>query len=340
MACTEILPTRAVNVDQIEGAVSYTVEYRATCTSQLDGPQQIGLHFAFPQLGTSTFVYGNSFDLLAICRRVYGFKRGQKGNGIYYWIFSADFDWSRDTDINSQSQVVTPFYVDSIRPAFQGEFQEFVKANKITAAIDNPAFPPFTKMPICNSAQTPVLPAPDIRSAIAGYRVQYREKTWPNYEQYLNKVNKYSVTLVMRDYHNYGGTGGAVMFSKTFSEKRLLLANVQTSVEVIYDRRWFQTTLELLEDDWFHYELDRGIMFRPNNGDPDGRGGTYSAADFASGAARLAPVRGPGGIDVREPVLFDGLGKPLAVANPKPENAIYLKFGMYEDVDFTGLGIF
>jgi len=338
MGCTYIEVTRSVSADVRGGAASYTNEYRATCNNQFDGPSQIALHFAFPREGVTTWTYGNSFDISAICRRVYGFKRGQSNKGVYYWIFSADFEWLRETDIESQSQTVTPFFVDTVRPVFAGTFIEFVKANRISAGIDNPDFPPFTDMPICNSAQTPIIPAPEVRSSMAGYRVQYYEKTWFDYKQYLNKTNKYPVTLEMLDYTNYGGTNGAVLFSKTFAANTCLLANVQTSVDLIYDRRWFNTTIELLEDDWFHYELDRGITKKVANGDYDGRGGTYSAADFAAGQPKIGRVMGANGQPVNEPVLFNGSGKPLT--NPVPSNAIYLKFGMYPEVDFTGLGIF
>jgi len=335
MACTYLEVARSVTADVIGGVSKYTNEYRATCSSQFDGPNQIALHFAFPQEGITHWFYGNSFDLKAKCRRIYGFKRGQSGKGLFYWIFSADFEWSRDNDPTSQSQTVTPFFVDTVRPVFAGKFLEFVKANRISAGIDNPDFPPFTEMPICNSAQTPIIPAPEVRSSMAGYRIQRYEKTWFDYKEYLNTTNKYPITLQMLDYTNFGGTNGAVLFSKTFSANTCLVANVQTSVDMIYDRRWFNVTLELLEDDWFHYELDRGITKKVANGEDDGRGGTYSAADFAAGQPRIGRVMGANGQPVSEPVLFNGLGKPLT--NPKPADAIYLKFGMYPEKDLTGL---
>jgi hypothetical protein len=130
----------------------------------------------------------------------------------------------------------------------------------------------------------------------------------------------------------------APLFFKVFAPATLRLAQVQQPTRTIYGREWYEVTLEFVEDEFFIYELDRGVSARAKAGDPDGKGGTYSEGDFPEGSIGQRSILDGQGQPVGEPVLLDGQGKPLREQSASLP-AVYLKWNKGETTNFNELGI-
>lgn len=347
MAVTEIRKTFASTAEWSAGRRRYTVKYRAAVSSQLDGPVTVLNNAAAPKLFLTTYQYGNDADTEAVCVSISAPKRSGSKNDRY-WDFEAEFLYDRANIPSHNPVTIEPFYLQGQSPVTRATFVGFFKytgsnSNWVeTSVAGSPLVKNSSRGVITNSALTPILPAPERRIATPAYRVTWTKRTFFDYQPYINTVNNASVTLSTVDKvvgppaFEFSGPQQTI-FSKTFDQYKLLLADVQVSTVKIYDQNWYQYTLEFHEDDHIHYELDRGLAEYSGSGEDDGRGGTFNTGDFPDGVPKQRIIKDPSGHEITDPVLFDGAGK---VMNPQdPKEAIYLGWQKYFTSDFGNLQV-
>ncbi len=348
MAVTLIRKTFASTAEWSVGRRRYTIRYRATVSSGLDGPVTILNNGSAPKLFQTTYQYGNDADTGAVCVNVSTPKRSGAGKQDWYWDFEAEFVYDR-ANIPSHNPVkIEPFYIQGQAPVTRATFVGFFKytgsnSNWVeTSVAGSPLVKNSSRGVITNSALTPILPAPERRVATPAYRVTWTKRTAFDYTPYINTVNNSLITLSAPDKvvgppaFEFSGAQQTI-FSKQFPANTLLLADVQSTIVQIYDQNWYQYTLELHEDDHIHYELDRGLAEYSGSGEEDGRGGTFNTGDFPDGVPKQRIIKDPSGHEITDPVLFNGAGKVMPVQDPK--EAIYLGWQKYFTSDFTELQI-
>lgn len=329
-----------------EGLREYVVQYRATMSSVLDGPAAVLASAGVPFLFQTTYSYGTDIDTQAICVEISAPRRAANDTSRLIWIFNAVFRYDRSKVIEHQPVIIQPFYRQTQEPVTRAQFNGWFQyigsgANWSEVTKTNPKLiKNVTRGPITNSAGIAILPAPEKPVTKKGYFVSWHKRTHFDFEPYINTINLSSYTLVAYDkVANLFEAGTAsTIFNKTFSAGTLLLADVQTEVTEIYGRNVYKYTLEFHEDDHDLYELDRGLSEQVASGDDDGRDGTFTTGDFPDGVPKIRRIEHPGGAGpISEPMLLNGEGKLLP--DQKPEDAIYLKWGIFLNSNFADLPI-
>jgi hypothetical protein len=340
MAVTNVCLARKIIGETSPGLTRYTAQFKVLCSSVQDGPQVILDSPLTPKLA-SHYAVANDFDVASVCVRVGVPRRAGNDKNLLMWLLDADYEWSRENRPEYQPVAIEPFFLQTTVPVRNALFAGFAKASSGGLV---PFFPDYEKLvpgvttgPVTNSAGIPVVPTPEIQGSKSGYRVRWRKLTWFDFGAYLNTVNNNAYTLTAHNTNEKNTTPGPIMFQKTFAPGTLRLNHVEAPIITLYDQRWYDVMMEFIEDDHYHYETDRGLARAAGPGDPDGRGGTFSNADFVDGKARLARLTDPDGNPLTEPVLFDGMGNPID--NPQPSDAVFLRWSVYVGANFNALPI-
>lgn len=340
MAVTDVCVMRRVTGENTPGRVTYTVTLKVTCSSDFDGPKTVLESPLTPKLGNHYSV-GNDVDTLSICYRVGTPRRGGQEKNLRLWILDAEYEWNRENRPEFQPVQIEPFFLQTSEPVREAQFNGYFKVSggglvEVPKTNDK-LNKGITLGPITNSAGVPVVPVPERQASKPGYRVRWKKKTWFDFGFFLNTINNAPYTMIALDTDGRNINHGQIIFQKTFATGTLRLNHAEAQPVSIYDRLWYDIMLEFLEDDHDHYETDRGLARAAGPGDPDGRGGTFSASDFVDNRTELARITDPDGNPLTEPVLFDGTGKPIV--DPKPTDAIFLRWGVYANTNFALLPI-
>lgn len=339
MAVTSICKTRSVVAEWTPTTHKYVVTYLATVNSPNDGPQVVLSSPLTPRIGTTTYQYGNDIEVDSICVSLSSPRRAGQNKAELKWVFDATFEW----DFNQRPEYIPvkiePYYVGGQEVVDKALFKGFYGPTSSTLdtfiekGISNTNLTKDqTVGPISNSVPTPIIPAPEREKATPGYRVSWFKKTYSDLGGFINRVNSQEYTLIGLDTNLL-----TQVFIKSFAAGTLRLRDVQSPITEFYGRNWFHYTLEFVEDTADIYELDRGIAARAKAGDPDGKGGTYTSGDIFTGQSKTRQMLDPGGSPITDPVLFDGNGQPLS--DPKPSDAVYLRWGFYPTINFNNLPI-
>jgi len=339
---------RTVTSEWSPGFRTYSVYFRVDVPSPLWGPNRVRAVLGKILNGeTYTYSDGNVKDLdpTAVLVKINTPRRAGGDKIANRWIVQCEYEFDQTQRPEYQGVRVEPFFQQGSEPIprtkFTGVFQDIggtlqplaIPEGKETFIVGN-------FYPISNSAGVPILPAPERDKALPSYRVRwYTRRSDFYYTPYINTFNDAPFRLI--------GTAKTslspiiletnVKFDRTFPKGTMRLANVQFSEVTFYGYTWYETALEFIEESQVIYELDRGFTARANVGDPDGRGGTYSAGDFPEGSSGQRDILDPDGNPVSEPVLLDGKGKPLDQA--LKYNARYMGFEKYPNSNFNDLPI-
>jgi hypothetical protein len=319
----------------------------------LDGPETVLSSMADNGLGqtyvlrTNTYVFGNDADPLAYLVSIGAPRRAGGDKLKKIWLVDTVYEFDLEKQPKLRPVKIEPYYVQGTEPI---EYSPYFGAfNRVNGQWIGPKeFEPgretykqgMVNYPIGNSSNVPILPAPEREKSTPAYRVSWLKQTALDASFYVDTYNSapFNLESWVKIYNVIGAPKIAPVFFKTFPYGTLRLRDVQQPTVNIYGQEWFNVTLEFIEEDIYHYELDRGLSARAKAGDPDGRGGTYSEGDFPEGASGQREILDPDGQPVSDPVLLDGTGRPLREQSMSIP-AVYLKWIKNEATNFNELNI-
>ena len=231
-------------------------------------------------------------------------------------------------------------YQDFTRPVESGTYRSGMNAAVITNADGSTQQPseqilggPDTVGPLVNSALVPYNP-PLERNAT---RIQLRyTKNLAEYPQqaaaqYHRAVNDDAVTFHFK-------REGLKFALYPYSAQCVAIDGAFTETNGV---TFWRVTWTLIIDDEFGFRpriVDRGLPARAMYGDPDGRGGFITSTE--GDQLRWRRLTDKNGNPISEPVLLDGNGQPLVIADDgAPIEPVYLTYSIYRELPFWMIGI-
>jgi hypothetical protein len=357
MAIVSICPTRSVVANWEPNLRTYRVTYQVVTNDPLDGPGKVLSEMSNANNGLGVtyivrqnrYAFGNDSDPLAVLISLGAPRRAGGDKLTKIWLVDGTYEFDLEKQPALRPVKIEPYYVQGTEPiesaGYYGAYNR-VNGQWIGPKEFGPGQETYSQAggvvyPIGNSANVPILPAPEREVSTPAYRVSWYKQTALDASFYINTWNSGAFTLVSNVVIYNAITGAtqiAPVFFKTFQSGTLRLRDVQQPTVNIYGQEWFNVTLEFIEEDIYLHELDRGLSARARPGDPDGRGGTYSQGDFPEGSSGQREILDADGQPVSDPVLLDGTGKPLrdqSLSLP----AIYLRWLKNESTNFNELNI-
>lgn len=337
-------PLRSVSGERRPGYRSYTVTFKVVVASNTAGPQAVVQ--ALNQIPTLSFyIYGDDLDTQAKLVRIGVPRRAGNDKLPNTWLVDCFYEFDQTQRPEFQGTRVEPFFITESEPIprakhtgvyrdINGDLQLLpIEQGQETFTIGK-------YYPISNSASVPIIPAPEREKAKPAYRVSWTTSVASfDYGPYINTFNSdpFDLTGTSINVLSETYTDERVRFSRLFAAGTLRLRDVQSTIVQFYGYDWYNITLEFVEEDQIHYELDRGLTSRARAGDPDGNGGTYSEGDFPEGAVGQREIMDPTGNPIAEPVLLNGRGQPLDQTLAREPR--YLGWERYPSSNFDELPI-
>lgn len=191
---------------------------------------------------------------------------------------------------------------------------------------------PGTSIIPCNSAMIPYDPPLEMEDARISVQVQRNLATYDATEDdfFANAINSQAFRL-----QKYGYKIDVEPYTAKLRDNQVGFRR-QNGID-FWEVSW-QFDIDRFE--WIDEVVDRGVIARACDGDPDGRGGTIGQQ--VSVPAGLPHARRLTDFEERplpDPVLFDGDGKPLAIC-PGPVTPVYLRYGKYTEWNFLSIPFF
>jgi hypothetical protein len=350
MAGVSVCAARSVVANWEPNLRTYRVTYKVVMSDELDGPATVLAYMASQGfiVRNKTYVYHNDADPLAYLVSIGAPRRAGSDKLKKIWLVDGTYEFDLDKQPALRPVKIEPYYVQGTEPIESaGYFGAYNRSGNqwVGPKAFNPGEETYSqgnvKYPIGNSANVPILPAPEREASTPAYRVSWLKQTALDASFYINTWNTGPFTLqsYVVIYNTISGSPQiAPVFFKTFAPSTLRLRDVQQPTVNIYGQEWFNVTLEFIEDEIYLHELDRGLSSRAKAGDPDGRGGTYSEGDFPEGSSGHREILDQDGQPVSDPVLLDGKGQPLRNQSASLP-AIYLRWNKGETTTFNELQI-
>lgn len=329
----------------------YNVQLRVTMDSTTDGPGVVLQYLATNgyRVGTSTYnlqplgASATEADGFAILKSIGSPRRAANDTSKLMWIVDLQYEFDLESYPPLRPYSVEPYYIEEVAPIesarYKGAYNR-VDGQWVPKQIANPTYTENRTYPIGNSANVPLIPAPEQKLARPAYRVSWLRSTALDASFYINTWNAglFALDSVSVLYDSPTSFRLAPKFRKTFQPYTLKLVSVQQPIRTIYGIDWYDVTLEFVEEDSDTYELDRGLSAIAKAGAPDGRDGIYSEGDFPEGATGQRALLDSNGQPVDDPVLLDGKGQPLREQSTTTP-AIYLRWTKGDGTFFNELQI-
>ena len=344
-----------INVKQLRSTVGewtatrrlYVVGYRIQTTDPTISPAVILKSPLVPKLHVTTYGYGGDVDVGAICTRVSIPQRDLNDKSGLIWILEAEYEFDSEKLPPFMPVEIVPFFLSTQTVTQKTLFRGWFKNNETLDFIaeditDSPVLEKDTTAgPVCNSAGTAVVPTPEQRQSMLGYRVSWTKRTAYNFDGFINTTNQapYRLFCYDRVINDHDPDPPIIIFDRLFLQNTLLLVDVQTQIQKAYGRNFYRYTLEFHADlkAHLHFELDRGVEVWTAANEDDGRGSRWGPDSIKPGMAKKQRLKDINGENIKDPMLLDGRGRLL---DPQePSGAIYLAFQQYQTSNFANLPI-
>jgi hypothetical protein len=314
--------------------------------SSADGPQEVLTYMSNEgfTVGSITYSVGNDQDDLAYLSKISAPRRAGGDKLLTTWLVDIEYEFNLDNLPRIRPVRIEPYFIEGTEPIESAvHFGAFNRVNEqwVQVQLQKATYQRGKRFPVGNSSEVPILPAPERPTLKPAYRVSWtKASAFSDAAFYAGtwNANPFTLRTVSRVYLAPGLAFDVPFFNKTFPEKTLRLSSVQQPIRTIYNRDWYEVTLEFVEEEFLLYEIDRGVTARAKAGDPDGKGGTFSEGDFPEGSVGQRALLDASGQPITDPVLLNGEGKPLRdLAQSLPP--VYLAWAKGEITDFNGIGI-
>jgi hypothetical protein len=207
------------------------------------------------------------------------------------------------------------------------QYQRLVEESTFLGGFNGLAatlLPNDTKTMPCNSAMIPYEPALERDDSRTTVRIVRNFLAWDGdeAEDVCDTVNASEFSF------NYQG------FTMTCEERTAKIREWGAGLRSVNGIEFWESEMVLDRDKrgWAVEVADRGFHARAIAGDPDGRGGSISAADLIPGVPKVRRLVDNDETPISTPVLLDGNGQPLDVSYP-PVKAVYGKWLHYEEYE-------
>ena len=223
---------------------------------------------------------------------------------------------------------ITPGYRIINQPVAQGYFVEYLDQDgnqftPVTSGTPN-GIPPVTPGRYANvqsSSYEQFLPLREISIGVPTVTCSMYYRTWNNaWDNVIQCVNNANYTIGFSD------GSGQVIYNRTFFFHELLLNQISATFTQYGNQCWFYCSFEfwINEGGWYDTFLDEG---------------TRQLGTFTSTGPEWMPNTATRGGAITAPILLDGTGRPISDGHQSGKEAVYLKFRLREEADFSTLGL-
>lgn len=201
-------------------------------------------------------------------------------------------------------------YTDTV-PVYQAIFRD-----GIDALADGQLVVPM------NAAGQPFSPPLEKEITIGTLRITRWRLYWlaNKLRGFENKVNNAQFTLQLQTYED------------NWPPYTAKIKSVGGSYRLVNNDFWWRTTTEV----HIHPETFRAVVAnigtcaKAEAGDPDGKGGTFSAAALKVAVPRVRKLVDPNGKSVQAPCFLDSKGQPIK----EGDMPTWITYSIYEEIDF------
>lgn len=319
-------------------SVRYRAKFRARCDSPSDDPSIVYKHLeqnkgTLPWYGNK-YQLGNGLDATALVNRLdievvdgsdrafdidVGYEPLNLSSDIQPIEPPDPLDWLDDIEVS---------FTQILVPVERGVFHGF--SSTLKPEIVNAKMAKGETLAITNSACVPYDPPIEEEEEIKVIRISKSVKVYDGslFDDWQGAINK-DQFVINKGFYGYRET------FKPLTAKIRYIGGVFSRTGPNGVKYWRQT-IEIHKKltGWRRKLLDRGILVRREQGDPDGEGSTVSASNLVpAGKANFKVNKDAAGYPMTEPVLFDGNGQPQRVTYPP----VYGEWGTKPEVSFAPL---
>lgn len=174
-----------------------------------------------------------------------------------------------------------------------------------------------------NAAGVPFDPPLEKEITVDTLRVSRYATAWigGNIRVWVNGVNDRAFTYSLETYED------------TWPPFTARIRSITGSYKLVNGDFWWKKTSEIHihPDGWRAIVPNIGTAAAAKAGDPDGKGGTISAAGLKNGVPRLRKMLDVNGKSVQNKVFLNAKGQPVAEGDPPT----YVTYSIYPEIDFS-----
>jgi len=306
------------------GKNEYVASYRVTVDDTNDGPIVVGTAPGLPPRG-STYSLGNEFDTTVILKQI-----SPKRRAGHQMVWDAVCKWQPPENKSTTGSIVddeNPLLLPAQVSVTSASREEAVQKAVYRGGLKDMPIQEGSVLPPVNSAYSYYSDPLTLQVSDVIIRKSFNFRRFPIRDfNAIDHVNSSSFTL--------RGPGG---FSFRAQKRQALISEIGSSL--VYHERgpyWalsYSIIMRNSDVGWDEEILDRGLMGRAIEGDEDGRGGTYSAADIKDGNPPNRRIKDVEGHPISEPWLLDGAGAPLL----RGQEPVYSRWQKYREANFNTL---
>jgi hypothetical protein len=306
----------------------FTVIYEVIVDSASDGPVIVDGAPGLPRLG-NVYSVGNDSDPSSFCNS----KRFDRKQDLVWRVTCTygPLDGGIPlgaTQLQGRDKYGRPTDdpMAELLPFRTGQYTRSLPVTKAKNVKGWKGRPAGTIKPATNSANVIFDPPPEMDYSIMLLYITTRTLSVPDgvMPDYYNAVNEDSFELER------------IGFRMAFEPYSVKCNDLGATYRLRNNKTFWEFDITLAIDHVFGWRptiVDRGFEARAEPGDPDGRGGEFTLADWRPGQPLVRALTDRDGHPLQTPILLDGDGQPLGTDLP----AVYLDYIIYPELSFDNL---